>query len=170
MVSNFIRCMSCVSGDRVLTPMRRMEQHLEEVDNRVRELVARAQDGSATHRTTQVLDWIVRSMLNPQESSAKIEEHDVRLGIDRSKLDAHEQRLALSSEKLDRAMKVAAGGACHDELQEMRDRAKLSVIDVVVWGTWEGLIVFFCVTEETCCRSVGSKLVDTTALCITVPR
>lgn len=71
-------------GDSV--PMRRLEQGLEELRAKVQ-------------------------LLANEQRDAQVEEHEVRLGIVRSRLDAHDERLALAFDRLDRSKDRLADGA-----------------------------------------------------------
>mmetsp|Transcript_121625 Transcript_121625/g.214440 ORF Transcript_121625/g.214440 Transcript_121625/m.214440 type:complete len:387 (+) Transcript_121625:169-1329(+) len=74
------KCMAIqdVIDERVLEPLNRVEQRLAEQEQKIRELM----DGG-------------------QESSSRVEEHEFRLGVTRTKLEVHDQKLAI----LDRALR-----------------------------------------------------------------
>jgi len=69
-------------SDSVMAPVQRTGQQFADLDAKVQQLLGEAQD-----------------------CSSRVEEHEVRLGVTRSKLDAHDQRLALLSDRLDRILR-----------------------------------------------------------------
>jgi len=69
-------------SDNVMAPVHRAGQQVADLDAKVLQLVGETQD-----------------------CSSRVEEHEVRLGVTRSKLDAHEQRITLLSDRLDRVLR-----------------------------------------------------------------
>merc|ERR1712151_196691 len=57
--------------ERVLLPLREVEQRLEEQDQKVRQLIGVGQD-----------------------CSSRVEEHEFRLGVSRTKLEVHDQKIS----------------------------------------------------------------------------
>jgi chromosome segregation ATPase len=72
-----------IVDERVLGQIRKLERKVGDHDMKVEQLLVSGQD-----------------------CTAKIEEHEVRLGVTRSKLDTHDERLALVSDRLDRTLKA----------------------------------------------------------------